>query len=287
MRAVFDEEKYEWHIGIYDSIIQDTIPYDKFKIDGKTQIELVQKYKGYIYEQKINLHDDIVEILEVKENLSRKQQKIKDHLFFLLVETSNRYSIISEFLIDLTVVLYDEKIKKLEDETEKAKGLIEDVNSTIDEVDKYIGNSEHRILTHVLTLLGVFTAVITLILSAISITNTWLQKADEVSFASAILIPSAVIIVAIIALLSVIHVLFFSRLEYKKTNQINHKEVEAYNKKIHKRNLLSYSLLVIIVVGLIGCCIWFGVESNHKLTKASENSSSLVDSSMVNSIVNP
>jgi len=78
---------------------------------------------------------------------------------------------------------------------------------------KKIEDSEHTILTHVLTLLGVFSAIITIVMSIAITSNAWLNGAGATDAILAFIIPNFVTLIAVIVLLTLVFA-------YQETNKI-------------------------------------------------------------------
>ena len=80
---------------------------------------------------------------------------------------------------------------------ETQTGLIEDTKEeTIEEVQ----GAEGKIVSHVLSLMSVFTAVITIILSVVVTSSSWLNNASGASAIIAFVIPNMVTLIAVISI---------------------------------------------------------------------------------------
>lgn len=75
------------------------------------------------------------------------------------------------------------------------------VNRELHKAIEEMHDSEHNYLTHVLTLMGIFSAVITVIMSLVITASSWLNNADEASAVVAFIVPNAVALCAVIVLL--------------------------------------------------------------------------------------
>ena len=106
----------------------------------------------------------------------------------------------------------DETAKSLEQTNERImhnmNELANDVSSNIKEAKDKFDESEHNILTHVLTLLGVFSAIIITIMSVVITSSSWLNSADGNRALIAFIVPTLVTILAVIALVSLVYGLY-------------------------------------------------------------------------------
>lgn len=104
----------------------------------------------------------------------------------------------------------DKQVKGTEsDYNAKKKELEEKVNSVktdVKDFQKRVDDSEHTMLTHVLTLMGVFTAVITIIMSVVITSSSWLNNADSASEFFALAVPNLVTILAVIVLVGLVFI---------------------------------------------------------------------------------
>lgn len=113
---------------------------------------------------------------------------------------------------------------------------------------KELDTEEHRILTHVLTLLGVFTAIITIILTAVSASTSWLNKSDSADFVLAVLVPAIIVIITMVVMFCLLYLMIF-----KKYNKPIFKE-ELEGKKCKSKDIKgiwSVILLVLISIALL------------------------------------
>ena len=95
------------------------------------------------------------------------------------------------------------------DYTTKKVALEKKMNAVklqLQKVQGHLDNSEHTILSHVLTLMGVFTAVTTIIMSVVITSSSWLNNGDGASAILAFAIPNAIAILAVIVLVSLMFV---------------------------------------------------------------------------------
>ena len=87
----------------------------------------------------------------------------------------------------------------------KAQEEKAEIEKVSQQVDKKISDTEHNILSHVLTLMGVFSAVTTIIMSVVITSSSWLNNADAASAVVAFAIPNLVVLISVIVLMSLIY----------------------------------------------------------------------------------
>lgn len=115
-------------------------------------------------------------------------------------------------------------------------------------------DTEHNILTHVLTLLGVFTTIITIIITTISTTASWLNNSNNSSFMVALLLPASIILLSTFLLLFMIKLLFLYKRNISK---------EETNKFLCRKNVI----LILIFVGIM---VLFGSSIGIAISKDKE-----------------
>lgn len=115
-----------------------------------------------------------------------------------------------------------------------------DIDNKAQEVQEQIDDSEHTILSHVLTLMGIFTAIITIVISVVITSSSWLNSANGASAIIAFIVPNLVTLIAVFVLISLI---FF----------YIHRDTHAQEGKCskHKRSLA----FTLCIIGLIICVI--------------------------------
>ena len=87
-----------------------------------------------------------------------------------------------------------------------SEGALVKAEEALVKAEEKLNNIEHDMLTHVLTLMGVFSAVITIFMSLVITSTAWLNNADGASAVLAFVVPSAVAVVAVASLLLIIFV---------------------------------------------------------------------------------
>ena len=126
------------------------------------------------------------------------------------------------------------------------------VNNQLISAKNELQDSEHNVLTHVLALMGVFSAVITIVMSVVITSSSWLNNADGASAVLAFVIPNAVAILAVIVLMFLV---------FLYTNASTGSDTHPIKSKVAKN--LFITLLVIVVV-LTGLLIWTAVSYTQK-----------------------
>ena len=101
--------------------------------------------------------------------------------------------------IDLQLKDSSKLVRTLGEEIQNFEIDVEDFQSRMDE-------SEHTILTHVLTLMGIFSAVITIIMSIVVTSSSWLNNADASSAIVAFVIPNLVALLAVSSLVLLVFI---------------------------------------------------------------------------------
>ena len=88
--------------------------------------------------------------------------------------------------------------KKLVDDYNKKK---QELETTIEDTIEETQGAEGKIVSHVLSLMGIFTAVIAIILSVVATSSTWLNNASGASAIIAFVIPNMVTLIAVISII--------------------------------------------------------------------------------------
>ena len=84
---------------------------------------------------------------------------------------------------------------------EKQREIQIEVNHISEKIEK----SEHKSLSHVMTLMGIFSAIITIVMSVVITSTSWLNNADEASAIVAFVIPNLVVLLSVIVLISLVY----------------------------------------------------------------------------------
>ena len=139
------------------------------------------------------------------------------------------------------------------DYTTKKKKIIKEIKI----FEKRINNAEHDILSHVLSLMGVFTAIITIILSVIITSSSWINNADKSDAVIAFVIPNAIALCSVSLLLSLIF-------RHNRRRQIDtYGSKEGPQNKESAKNAIFISVVAFIMTAIIICamCLYLANES--------------------------
>lgn len=112
--------------------------------------------------------------------------------------------------------------KQMRAEEKELRGFLEELASQVETTTNYMEDAEHTILTHVLTLVGVFSAIITVILSMATTSSTWLNNADAADALLAFVIPNLVTVLAVIVLVALVFIYHGS----KTTRYVKRKDAD-------------------------------------------------------------
>ena len=139
-----------------------------------------------------------------------KASEIKNlHINLDLLLSFFKFSLDGNKLRKRMLELDDQVQKTATDYNNKKVEIEEKISScetSVKDFQKDVSESEHNILTHVLTLMGVFTAVITIIMSVVITSSSWLNNADGPGNILAIIVPTVVTLLAVSALLFLIFI---------------------------------------------------------------------------------
>lgn len=100
----------------------------------------------------------------------------------------------------------EEQTKGLQEAKIQFDVKTQEVDQAISTTLEEIRGEEGKILSHVLTLMGVFTAVITVILSVASTSSSWLNSATSSSAIIAFAVPNLVTLFAVVSLVLLIYI---------------------------------------------------------------------------------
>lgn len=150
-------------------------------------------------------------------------------------------------IADLHEELEDKKAE-IDSSLNDAQNTVNGLNDQLTSAKTEIQNSEHNVLTHVLTLMGVFSAVSTIVMSVVITSSSWLNNADGASAVLAFVIPNAVAILAVIVLMFLV---------FLYTNASTGSDTHPIKSKVAKNLFIT---LLVIVVTLVGSLIWTAVS---------------------------
>lgn len=95
--------------------------------------------------------------------------------------------------------------KKHRSEISKQKKAVGELKKTVEAEKAEISNIEHNTLAHVLSLMGIFSAVITMIMSAVLTSSAWLNNARASSAVVGFAIPNLVALLCIVVMLALVY----------------------------------------------------------------------------------
>lgn len=121
--------------------------------------------------------------------------------FLIAFHYQNSVSIMEKTFND-SLSVFNDKITK--EETDISTSLKETKRKLDSAVDKAVTEAVQKNTTHTLTLMGVFTAVIAMVVSVAVTSSSWLSNANGASAIIAFVIPNLVIIIGIVLMLSFI-----------------------------------------------------------------------------------
>lgn len=237
----------------------------------------------YIIEEKYfnSEYDSDIEVLEVykfRADLFRCTSFL-EHLGMqygfknLLTERAKRWNNEikkMESLISTVESNANENVEQINNFYEKTLNDIKIAKDDLDTAKDDLKDEEHRILTHVLALLGFFTALVTIILSTVSATTSWLNKSDSADFGFAILVPSAIIIISMIAMFTLLYLLIFRKYDAKNEQDENESKSENVVRKKDFRVHISILILAIICFVLLSFMIINSCLNKEKKEPISE-----------------
>lgn len=172
--------------------------------DSISSIEMVEEYETYLSFCRI-----IIKRLKTKDSFDRNDKPEQNEVKELLERVSRFEKTISDFLF-LCTIINSNYFKNLNDTSELSKAVqkneailskfINKSQDSINDVISRFSNSEHEILTHVLTLMGIFVGLITIIMSVVITSTSWLNNSSSASAIIAFIVPNAVVILSIAVL---------------------------------------------------------------------------------------
>lgn len=127
-----------------------------------------------------------------------------------------------------------------------------EVDSQLESAKNEIQNTEHNVLTHTLTLMGIFSAVITIVMSVTITSSSWLNNANGASAILAFVVPNAVTILTVVILL------FLVFLYHNATTGIDTHPIKSKTAKE-----LFCSMLAMVIL-LTGALIWIAISYTQK-----------------------
>ncbi len=170
----------------------------------------------------------------------KKGKNKKNELTLKLLELNNRFLAFISFLKNSTAIynaiassvskmndLYLQTRTEINNSLENQKSEIENTKNKVNSVLNKIRDSEHEILTHVLTLMGIFVGIITIIMSVVITSTSWLNNSSSASAIIAFIVPNAVVILSI-AVLFLFIFLYRKDIPYISAIQYSEKDMSEY-----------------------------------------------------------
>lgn len=198
-------------------------------------IEDAESYINYleIIEQRAN-NGDFTQIndVEVKEMFLWKISNLKTNLVYML----NMNNSLNQVL---------QQNRKL---YERVQAQRYDIDQELLVVQRHLEDSEHTTLTHVMSLLGVFTAIITIIITLVSESSSWLKNSKESDAFFAFVVPCVVILIAVSTLMLLVY--FFTHHD-KVAIDIQEKKAKRNSKIIAISVMLGIIILFSAILSLI------------------------------------
>lgn len=184
-------------------------------------------------------------------------------IFITLDDKSNQLQ--NEIGSTIHKVLYD----GYEDSGEKVPGIIDTIKKLSDEVNTISGKS-NQIMPNIISLLGVFSSIIVVILSLITTSSSWLANANNISVLIAFVVPAGIITLAICALTALVR----STLEHQTDVTQPNEKKNIWQNITHAFKKWSLWIVVVLITSLIVCgtvhfCEFKNDKTEHYLIKCS------------------
>lgn len=162
-------------------------------------IEILRMIDTCVYEDRFPECKTKTSKATIYQNTARLREKLGNY-----IDLSN-FMRTNQAMFQVTVDNAQKKTTKI---VENLKLDINNLERSINEATVSLDNSEHNILTHVLTLLGVFSAIIITIMSVVITASSWLNSGNSNDAIAAFVIPVVVTIIAVITLMMLVYCLY-------------------------------------------------------------------------------
>ncbi len=235
-------EKYRYYCEISLVIHQ--------RIENNDFQELSNRYKKLMYLTRIKrLIASFSSLSRLNNSTQEKVTDAKDKQ----KEIEEKLQIIQNEILSAVAKEKGEVLGEVEKEIEKNKqSLLEtqekiikelkntenDISKKIEEEKKEVSSLERNTLSHVLSLMGIFSAVIVIIMSVILTATSWLNNADGASAIVAFTVPNLVALLSVFVLLSLIY------LYTHKDSSVG----ENSNKRTKIKSIFAIVVITIILV---------------------------------------
>ena len=248
LNAIRDKDLIKGSYSEIIEIIEALEGVNPFKFSGISAIETLETYRSYAYIIKGRILSN--EIKELSGNDKRREKSILHARLNIVID-----HITSSLEIN---GLLNEQTAYITDTIDKAKKELSEQRQKIDKkaeiVQDQIDNSEHTILSHVLTLMGIFSAIITIILSVIITSSSWINNADKADAVVAFVVPNAVALMAVSLLLSLIFL--HNRRNRINTNPAKHSVLDIC------KSVVCYSIIIVVILATIISSISLSIKSD-------------------------
>lgn len=157
-----------------------------------------------------------------------------------------------------------QSMDNLQENTKTIKDDIKRLSKKVNDID----NASDKIMPNIITLLGVFSSIIVVILTLITTSSTWLSNANEASVLIAFVIPSAIATLTVCALTAFIRPIIDNVSETGE-NLSQEKASLGYRlwpaaRRIFRRWGLWFSVAVIAVLVVFGTMWFCQTEENNQ-----------------------
>lgn len=176
----------------------------------------------------------------IADDYNQKKKELEEAISSLHTEFDDTTKRINSSLAESQKQVAD----SLDSNAKKMGQLVGQVQSKLRGAEKKLDDSEHNMLTHVLTLMGIFSAVITIIMSLVISATSWLNNASGASAVFAFIIPSAVAVFAVAVLLFLVF-LYHNATTGSDTHPIKSKFA-----------VTLFVILLVIIFLLSGVFVW-------------------------------
>ena len=180
--------------------------------DNVSAIEQIDGYFKIIREIKLRIeHDEFPELNTIEEK--QKLLRLLESLHFSFLVSYNGHQLHLEHLKEnrrlkeelekhLDVFLRNQK--QLTDNLATYEITKTQLTTQVNETKEALKDTERNLISHVLSVMGIFTAITTIIMSVVTTSSAWLNNANSSSAIIAFIVPNLVTIFAILVLMAVI-----------------------------------------------------------------------------------
>jgi len=219
-------------------------------------------------------HDELQKQPKLLNRKSKDRDKDKDILRNRLI------NILANLRFAYNFVRLNSRIDTVEKISDNIQGIREDFNNlqkdyedkkkTVDNIiDKHreeLNSSERAIMSHVLSIMGVFSAVITLIMSLVITTSSWLNNADQSDAFYAFVVPNGVTLVAVFSLVLLVY--FF----------IDQDKIANENERTNQKKTRIIVVCIILGMIVLFCALLSLIFINTSSTHNSEHTRYIIQS---------